>query len=442
MGSNVGGSNFSTPLAGLFEEGKKGDTVSQKSNSSSISGVTLKAASDLEKSATGQIGSSFGQLQDMLNRGPGNEAVDASNKEQQSYVDMMRQINSTGGMPTAEDTRRANILADELFAPQQEAAKQAYGFAQQDAAKLAAKLNRPINDPIIQAKLQQEQMRQSSLMSADRTAFVAGEARNSPFQRLQMQGQLADAQGSLASQAMSNRMQLLNLGNSLQQQERNWRLQTSEKYGASSGTQEQHSGGGAMGGIGAITGAMGQFTNLGTSVVSAFMGGGGQTQQPEKAQANFGGQPSAQIANFGGYNSSGGQMNDIQSAYMGSRGSSVMSPQRASRLSGGGGGSKGPISGVNGGFSMAGMFSDKRLKKDIKSVSKQDLAELKSTIKPYTWQYTEQENGSGEWTGVMAQDLQKSKLGRSVLFEDHRGMLAIDMRKLTSLLLATLAEAS
>lgn len=451
MGSNVGGSNFSTPIAGLFEEGKKGDTITQKSANSSTSGVKLAEASAIEKAAGNQVGTSFNSLMDLLNRGPGGEAVDASNADQKNYVDMMRQVSSTGGMPNAEDTRQANAYADQMFAPQQEAMKQQYQTSMQDAAKIAAKLNRPLSDPIVQAKLQQEQMRQSAMMSADRSAFVAQESRNSPFQRLQLQGQLADASGSLASQAMSNRMQLLNLGNALQSSERNWRLNTGDRWGISNGTQEQHSGGGTMGGIGAVTGAFGGIMNMGSGVISSVMGGGSGQSQPQPAQANFGGGGSAPIANFGGYNSSGGQMNNIQAAYMGGGGGG-MSGARASRLAGAaGGGASGSWggAGASGGFmgkmggasSLMALFSDRRVKTNIKAISKEEIAELKSTIKPYTWEYKDQANGQGEWTGVMAQDLQKSKLGRSVLIEEEgSGLLKIDMRKLTSLLLATLAS--
>jgi hypothetical protein len=84
-------------------------------------------------------------------------------------------------------------------------------------------------------------------------------------------------------------------------------------------------------------------------------------------------------------------------------------------------------------------FSDARLKTDVKPVSEADLAELRRTLKPYTFKYLSEEHGRGEWIGVMAQDLLRSKLGRLVVFR-HQGKLCIDQIKLNSLLLATLAK--
>lgn len=97
--------------------------------------------------------------------------------------------------------------------------------------------------------------------------------------------------------------------------------------------------------------------------------------------------------------------------------------------------------GIQGGAAVVGaMFSDERLKKDIKPISKADLNQLRRSIKPYLFRYKSEDHGAGEWAGVMAQDLQKSKLGRLVVFEDENGNLALDQKKLTSLLLAALAE--
>jgi hypothetical protein len=385
----------------------------------------------------------YGQLRDFLNRGPGIEAIDASNASQKDFVDMMRRLQASGGMPTDEDRRQANIFADDMFKPQQEALNQSFTQQNEQAARLSAQLNRPINDPIIQAKLRQEQMRQSAMLGADRTAFTAQESRNSPFRRLELQGQLADAQSGLASQAMANRMQLLNLGNSLQSQERQWRLNTGERYGTSNSNSSQHSGGGIMGGIGAVTGAVSGFMNIANSGVSAMQGGSGQSsgayadRAPQTmAPANY-----ASIQ-AGGWQ--GGPQGSDYSSYYAPQGASAA---RKSRLSSGasgswaGGGSQGggmmsTMSKVGG---MATMFSDRSVKKNIKSISKADITELKSTLKPYTFNYVSGEYGSGDWVGVMAQDLQKSKLGRTVVTEVN-GKLAIDQTKLNSLLLATLAE--
>lgn len=319
----VGNIVKSVPVVGdIFSEGEQGNTVTQ--NSSSTSGIRLGKESDLEKQATGDISGSYNLLKDFLGAGPGIDAINQSNTDQNSFINLLRNINSTGGMPSADDLSQANRYADQIFAPQTTALNQSFDQQNQEAAKLAARLNRPINDPVIQAKLRQEQMRQQSMIDANRTAFTAQEARNQPFQRLQLQGQLAEAQGSLASQAMSNRMQLLNLGNALQSQERNWRLQTAQRYGDS--TNSQHSGGGILGGIGALTGVAGSVAGVAGSITG--MGGGGGNSIAG-AQASPG-------VSFGGMQSAPAFNGAYQSSYFGNmNGSSPMvpaAPVRASRV--------------------------------------------------------------------------------------------------------------
>lgn len=429
------------PVGGLFSEGTKGDTTTQKSDisSGSTAGIRLGKASELEKTAGGDISQQYSTLRDWLSQGPGLADIQASDQSQRSFIDMLRSINSNGGLPTAEDRRQANIFADDLFRPQQEALNQSFTQQNEQAARLAAQLNRPINDPIIQSKLRQEQMRQSAMLSADRTAFTANEARNSPFRRLELQGQLADAQGALASQAMANRMQLLNLGNQLQSQERNWRLQTGERYGTStqSGTTTQHSGGGMMGGIGAITGFASGIMNIANSGVSAFQGGSGQSTG---AYADRGQQSMTPMNYAPASPYSNGGPSYSAPAYS-------PSPARSSRLSSGSGGGGGMTKAAPyflGGSSGApigafSMFSDRTVKTNIKEISKEEIQELRATLKPYTFNYVNADYGTGDWVGVMAQDLVKSKLGRTVVTVVN-GKLAIDQTKLNSLLLATLAE--
>jgi hypothetical protein len=301
------------PVGGMFNEGQKGKTTTTKSDTSygSTAGVRLGPQSAFEQMLGQDMESQYSGLRGMLLDDPNTAERVAATKEYQNFVEMMSGINKSGGMPSAEDMQRANSFADQLFAPQREALNQSFEFAQQDAAKLAARLNRPINDPIIQAKLQQERMRQSNMLSADRSAFVAQEARSQPFQRLGMQEQLfnaksglADLKAGIASQAMANRMQLLNLGNSLQNQERNWRFQTSDKfnYGNQSGTSTVHSGGGGilaglsgvqagMGSVAGIVGSVGQIagTFMGGAggmmggAAGGMLGGGGNSQQGQQS---------------------------------------------------------------------------------------------------------------------------------------------------------------
>jgi len=84
--------------------------------------------------------------------------------------------------------------------------------------------------------------------------------------------------------------------------------------------------------------------------------------------------------------------------------------------------------------------SDRRLKTDVRPISRKEITELRNAIKPYMFRYIDAAYGSGDWIGVMAQDLEKSKLGKTVVVEDENGFKQIDMKKLASLLLAVLAE--
>lgn len=86
-------------------------------------------------------------------------------------------------------------------------------------------------------------------------------------------------------------------------------------------------------------------------------------------------------------------------------------------------------------------FSDMRLKENITQVPKSDLSEMKSYLKAFAFNYKNDKHGKGEWIGVMAQDLEKSKLGKTLVIENEHGEKMIDINKVMSLFLATLAEA-
>lgn len=95
------------------------------------------------------------------------------------------------------------------------------------------------------------------------------------------------------------------------------------------------------------------------------------------------------------------------------------------------------ISGAKGGGMS---FCDERVKTNIQPVSKEDLAEMKSHLKAYSFNYKSPIHGSGDYVGVMAQDLEKSKLGKALVFEDNHGVKQIDMSRVLMLFLATMAE--
>jgi hypothetical protein len=89
----------------------------------------------------------------------------------------------------------------------------------------------------------------------------------------------------------------------------------------------------------------------------------------------------------------------------------------------------------------AGMaFCDRRLKTDIGDVSKSDMEEMKKVLKAFRFHYKSQEHGKGLNYGVMAQDLEKSKVGKTLVFEDAGGNKMVDIGKVMIMWLAAGAE--
>jgi Chaperone of endosialidase len=78
------------------------------------------------------------------------------------------------------------------------------------------------------------------------------------------------------------------------------------------------------------------------------------------------------------------------------------------------------ISGLEGGGKLFAAMSDKRLKKDIRD-GDDDAEELLKGLRAYTYKYRDQKHGKGEFTGPMAQDLERSRAGRAAVIETPEG---------------------
>jgi len=94
-----------------------------------------------------------------------------------------------------------------------------------------------------------------------------------------------------------------------------------------------------------------------------------------------------------------------------------------------------------GASAAAAYFSDETLKTNINPISKEELKEMSSFLKAFAFNYKNSEHGEGDWIGVMAQDLEKSKLGKTLVVENEAGLKTISIPKVLSLFLATMAEA-
>jgi hypothetical protein len=99
------------------------------------------------------------------------------------------------------------------------------------------------------------------------------------------------------------------------------------------------------------------------------------------------------------------------------------------------------IGGVGG---MVGAMSDERVKHDIQEISREDVNEFLSAIKPKSYKYNEPESAGqaeGDRIGFVLQDVQNTKLGKKLTRTTADGKLYYDRDNLNGIILAALAYA-
>lgn len=74
------------------------------------------------------------------------------------------------------------------------------------------------------------------------------------------------------------------------------------------------------------------------------------------------------------------------------------------------------------------MISDKGAKKDVSPADDQ-MEDFLDKLKPFTYKYKDPSHGEGTTTGVMAQDLEKSKVGSDMVHDTPSGLKAVDIKK-------------
>jgi len=87
---------------------------------------------------------------------------------------------------------------------------------------------------------------------------------------------------------------------------------------------------------------------------------------------------------------------------------------------------------------VASFFSDRNLKKDIHGAD-EDVQEFMDGLKAYRYEYKNKRHGKGKKLGVMAQDLERSKVGKKTVRKLPEGK-AVDVADLTSALAAGTAN--
>lgn len=88
------------------------------------------------------------------------------------------------------------------------------------------------------------------------------------------------------------------------------------------------------------------------------------------------------------------------------------------------------------------MASDERAKKDIepKKYAMEEIEQFLKVLKPSTYEYKDAKHGTGEKMGVMAQDLEKSEIGKTMVDTAPDGTKMVDTNKAIGALLAANAD--
>lgn len=244
----------------------------QKQKTRQESGIDLDPASALERSSTRTLEQQLSQLGQLTRAGAGQQDVEAGLSAQRGLADMLAQMSETGGLPTGSDFNTANQFARQVFQGQRQQLQLSQRDARQNAARMAAQLGTTPDDPILQARLAQQQQDAALGLAAQQGSFGAQFAQELPGRRLNFQSQRAQLLQGLSDQAFRNRYNLSSLGQQLQGSERQFRLQTGTRWNTS------ETGGGLAG---ALSGAIGGAGSMGSGLTKLFSSfGGGQQQQP------------------------------------------------------------------------------------------------------------------------------------------------------------------
>ena len=138
--------------------------------------------------------------------------VAQGSQAQLEFADLLKQYSQGGYLPGSADIQKSNELASQLFNARRVAQTQAFDDQRIQANRAAALSGRGMNDPILRAKLAQEQTRQGSLLEAEQGSFATQFAQSMPLQRAQFAGQRADVLTQRGQQALSNQGQAAQMG--------------------------------------------------------------------------------------------------------------------------------------------------------------------------------------------------------------------------------------
>lgn len=135
-------------------------------------------------------------------------------------------------LPTQQQQGFAQQTAQSIFAPQRQQLKQQFRQQTTEANRLAARLGRSVNDPILQSRLRTAQTQQQGQLGAQQTAFAGQLAMELPqrelsrqLQQLQTRASGAQLLGGLAGQQQQVMLKQFGLTQAKESQEYNRKLQ-------------------------------------------------------------------------------------------------------------------------------------------------------------------------------------------------------------------------
>lgn len=200
-----------------------------RTSQESLSGLVLGEQSALERQAAGNVATAYGDLNSLYSGGPGAADVTRGTGAMRDLASMLEEYQRTGGLPTEADITTAGSVADRIFSARQTQLEQEFKKQGIDAGRNAAILGRPVDDPILQAKLRQGFMDQKASLDAEKTAYATDFAFQQPQKRLDYATQRGNVLNNLATQAFQNRAALLAAGTDVVAAERNFRVQTAQQ---------------------------------------------------------------------------------------------------------------------------------------------------------------------------------------------------------------------
>lgn len=231
--------------------------------------------SALGEQAQGYAGASLGAYNTLAQAGPGASDVTAAVNASRGYANTLGNF-ASGGL---NNMSQGNQLAAQQFAGQRTALEQTFQQQLQQANQSAALSGRGQNDPILRARLAQDQSRQSAQINANQSSAAVDLGRQYSTDQIGLLGQQVNTLQGLSQQAFGNQQNLFSMSNQTLQNERSFGMQQAQ-YEASRGGGFQGALNGIMAGAGAGLQAgqgiqaMQNQTNMTNAQISQMQGQG------------------------------------------------------------------------------------------------------------------------------------------------------------------------